>query len=251
MLKKLFVCLSLFLLSLNAFASAKSNCPSIKTVKPSDNLTTFEINPSINVINDKGGVSLSQITAKYYYSFANHYSLGVELPFSRFEQPNNSVNGLGDLLLSIGYKSGEGFLSFGSVWEFTLPSATQDELSLNKVQISPSLFGVVTFSNNVFMALGYKHYATIAGPSDAPDVNMGRVRGMVAYKDNKNWYVVFEPQYYINYKNAHQMEFICELEIGTMLRENVLTYIKTGKHVSGNMDSKDWTVSLGMKFWDF
>ncbi len=252
MLKKLFVCLSLISLSTAAFASAQSECPDIKTVKPSDNITTFELNPSTTVIDDKGGKSLTQMTAKYYYSFEKNYSLGVELPLSRLEQPDDSVNGLGDVMVSMGYKGVQSdFFSYGAVLETTLPSATKDELSLNKVQLSPSAFGVFSFSNNVFVALGYKHYATIAGPHDKPDVDMGRVRGIIAYEDNSNWYILLDPQYYINYEVPHEMEFICEVELGGMIRDNVLAYIKTGKHIAGNMDSKDWSISFGIKLLDF
>lgn len=237
-------------LSLNARIAIDDH--EVAGVKPSEKISvsTLEFNPSVTVIDDKAGTSISGMTAKYYQSFNNMFSLGVELPFKRFESPNNSANAIGDILLSASALKRFDNLAFGTTWELTVPTATKDVLGIGLWQISPSVFMQYEIVPQVFLAAGYKHYASFAGPSSREDINMGRIRGVVAFLSKHNWWILADPQLYIDYKNNNANEFILEIETGIMLYDEVSIYIKPGWHIAGNRNTMDWSLNFGVKLLD-
>lgn len=242
--------MSLFILSAftaNLFAVDLPECE-VRGVRPSDKISTLELNPSITTLDNHGGSSISNMTVKYYYSFGEGtYSIGTELPFSRFESPAVSKNGIGDILLSASVVKRFGNSAIGAVTEFTLPSATYDELGIGKWQISPAVYGEIEPIENVFMALGYKHYVSVAGPSSRNDINLGRIRFITAYLSEYNWWVMLDPKYYIDFEDNSAGEFIFEIETGIMLYDEISMYLKPGWHVAGNRDTMDWSLSFGVK----
>ena len=98
----------------------------------------------------------------------------------------------------------------------------------------------------VFLALGYKHYVSVAGPSSRNDINMGRIRTMAAYISDHNWWILFDPKYYMDYENDSD-EFIIEIETGIMLFDEISMYLKPGWHAGGSGRTMDWSVNFGVK----
>ncbi len=248
MIKKYLLALSILsVFSVNLFAVDLPDCE-VRGVRPSDKISTLELNPAITTFDNHGGSSLTSMTVKYYYSFGEGtYSIGTELPFSRFESPAVSKNGIGDILLSASAVKKFNKAALGAVTEFTLPSATYDELGAGKWQISPAVYGDIEIVDNVFIALGYKHYVSVAGPSSRNDINLGRVRFVAAYLSEYNWWVMLDPKYYIDYNDDKAGEFIMEVETGIMLYDEISLYLKPGWHVAGNRDTMDWSLSFGVK----
>ena len=246
MLKKY---VSLFVISLFALPAAQAQIQQIRDVLPNDRVTSLELSPSMDVIDNSGSVSLSKMTMKGYYRFAPDLTAGIELPLARFESPAESKNGLGDITLSLSmgrYNEGQVW-SYGAVLESILPTATSDDLGTGKVQLNPSVYGVFMPTPNWFFALGYKQHWSIAGDGGRDNINNGRIRGAIAYLSDTNWWVILDPRYYIDFDNKGQAKFQPEAEIGTMINEGTAVYLRAGSKLSGNMAGPDWTVSAGFK----
>lgn len=219
----------------------------VRGVKPTDNISSLEFNPALTVLDDGQGTSISNMTVKYYYSFGDMFSVGTEVPFARFESPNDSVNGLGDVLLSASGIKKFGKFAMGAVTEFTVPTATKDELGIGKLQFSPSLYGYYEIMPQVFISAGYKHYVSLMGDSSRENINAGRIRSVIAFLSKQNWWLLADNQYYIDYHNDNANEYILEIEAGIMLYDEMSMYIKPGWHMGGNRNTKDWSLSFGVK----
>lgn len=246
MLKK-WMLLVITILCASSFARAQIQ--QIRDVLPNDRVTSFELNPSQDVLDNSGSTSLSKMTVKGYYKFAPSLTAGIEVPLARFESPARSKNGLGDIILSLSmgrYNEGQVW-SYGAVLESVLPTATSDELGSGKVQINPSVYGVYMPSPNWFFALGYKQHWSIAGDGGRDNVNNARLRGAIAYLSDTNWWAFLDPRYYIDYDRPGQAKFQPEAEIGTMINAGTAVYLRGGGKMGGNMPGPDWLISMGFK----
>lgn len=248
MFKKYVLCFSAALLcALPARAQLQKSCP-IHDVVPTENVTSLEINPALDVIDHSANTSVSKMTLKGYYAFDKYFNVGVEVPFARFESPDKSKNGLGDVTLSMSATNYHGTeWSFGSTFEFLLPTASDRNLGSGKVQFNPSFYGVYMPQGNFFFALGYKQFWSVAGDGGRDNINMGRVRGIVGYLSNDKWWALLDPRYVMDYENSGQAQFAPEAELGTMINEGTSVYLRYGGKVAGNMPGADWTVSVGFR----
>lgn len=244
-MKKLLVFIFIFVCA--APASAQLQKQFFPSVVPTHNVTSLEINPAFNVLDDTGDVSFNAVTLKAYYARTPNCNFGIEVPFVRFETPGDSENGLGDIFLSATGTREYGNVSFGLRMEGYIPTATDDALGLNKWQLLPSAFVVYALPHHFFVAAGYRHYVSVAGQSNRPDINWGRIRMNLGYLSSSTWWVVADPQFYIDYDNDNQHEMILEVELGVMINPGTSLYIKPGGHLGGNWRTKDWGLSIGFK----
>ena len=133
-------------------------------VVPTENITTFEVNPSITVADDSAGISVNQLTLKTYRVINERFNWGVEVPLARYESPEKSVNGLGDILANITWTlPAENLFGFGAKMEFFFPTATDKLLGTGQLQASPSAFVLLAFADGFYGAVGYKHYVSVVG----------------------------------------------------------------------------------------
>ena len=168
-------------------------------VKPTENITTLEVNPALTVIDDKGGVSLNTVTLKTYRVINSNFNWGVEVPLARFETPDKSVNGLGDVSLSAtGLYQASDMVGLGFKMEMLAPTATKDELGTGKLVMSPTAFAVITFPSQFYMHWEYKHYFSVAGDGSRPYVNYARPRLTLGYTSPSQWYVLTNLYYLFN-----------------------------------------------------
>ncbi len=218
-------------------------------VLPTDNITSMEVNPSLTVSDDSGGVSTSQLTFKTYHVINPNWNWGVEVPLARFESPEKSVSGLGDVMLAFTWVRPETdkSLGYGAKMEFFMPTATDKRLGSGQLQASPAVFGVWTNGSGFYAALGYKHYVSIVGDHAREDINYARIRGNLSYLSENKWWIQTNWYYYQNFHEKGQMEFVPELEFGTLVNEGTAFYINGSTHAAGNWKSKDWGISVGFK----
>lgn len=222
-------------------------------VVPTENITTFEVNPSTTVIDNSGGISFTQLTLKAYRVIDERFNWGIEAPVSRYESPDKSVNGLGDVLASFSWliPENEDSLGYGFKMELFLPTATDKRLGTGKLVASPSAFVLFSLPKNLYAAFGYKHYQSVVGDHARDDVNYGRLRANIGYMSPAQWWVLTNLYYYINYERGGQAEFIPELEIGTLVNEGTAFYINGSTHAAGNWRTKDWSLGVGFKLLYF
>lgn len=218
-------------------------------VVPTENITTFEVNPSTTVLDDSGGISSSQLTLKAYRVINERFNWGVELPFSRYESPSKSVSGLGDALLSFSWLIPEqdDLLGYGFKMEMFLPTATDKLLGTGQVVASPSAFVLFSLPGNWYAAFGYKHYQSVVGDHARDDINYGRLRANIGYTSPSQWWVLANLYYYMDYENGGQAEFIPEVEAGTLINDGTAIYINGSTHAAGNWHTKDWSIGVGFK----
>lgn len=217
-------------------------------IKPTENITTFEVNPVLTAVDDGGSVSVNSVTLKTYRVINSQFNWGVEVPLSRYESPDTSKNGLGDILLSSTlFHPIDDRVGVGAKLETILPTATDDLLGSGKLVLSPSAFMVIDLPCHFYIALEYKHYASVAGDGGRHDVNYMRPRVTVGYTSVKEWYALVNLYYYVDFENHRREDFAPEAEIGTLINEGAMFYLNTAWHAGGNWTQKDWSVSIGFK----
>ena len=219
-------------------------------VIPTENVTSLEVQPALNVLSGGAHTSSTQTTLKAYHIINSAWNWGAEVPLVRYESPERSVAGLGDVMLALAYMAPEslsGGFGWGARMEVFTPTATDAHLGTGKLQLSPSAFALWAFSPKVFMALGYKHYWGEWGASDRGDIDTGRLRFNAAFLSENKWWVLTNLYYYMDYKHTGQAEFVPEFELGTLVNEGTSLYANYHFHAGGNWHSKDWGVSIGFK----
>ena len=191
-------------------------------VEPTDNVTSLEINPTFTAIDDRAGISTSGVTTKMYKVIDPNWNVGVEVPLSRFESPAKSETGLGDITLAVNWmrpESIQGGFGYGAHMEMIVPTATDRLLGAGKLQIGPAAFVLYSWPSGIFTAFGYKQLWSLAGPHDREDINMGRFRYNLSYLSENKWWAQLNLYYYHNYRTSGQMEFVPEVEVGTLVNE--------------------------------
>lgn len=219
-------------------------------VMPTENVTSLEINPVLNVLDDSAGISSSQLVAKMYRVINPAWNWGIEVPLARYESPEKSVSGLGDVMTALNWMHPEslnGGFGYGVKLESFLPTATDKRLGSGKMQTSPAVFALWSWSNGIYVAAGYKHYWSVCGDRHRDDINLGRLRLNVSYLSNTKWWVQANVYYYQDFKNKGQMEVVPEVELGTLITVGTGLYLNASTHAAGNKHSKDWSVSVGFK----
>ena len=247
MAKKGYLLIVLCLLTLPGLGQIQKTCD--YCVLPTDNVNMVEINPSLTTIDDSRGISSSQLVAKLYHTINPNYNWGIEAPLARYESPERSVSGLGDILANVTWTTFSEVTNFGygARMEFFLPTATDKLLGSGQLQASPSIFAWKRFDSGIYVAGGYKHYVSVVGDHAREDINMGRFRINVSYLHPSNWWVQTNWYYHQNFHQSGKMEFIPELEIGTLVSRGTAIYLIGSTHAGGNMHSKDWALGVGFK----
>lgn len=235
------------LMALPGWGQLQRLCP--LGVLPTENITTAEVNPALNVLDDSAGISSTQLTFKTYRVINEHYNWGIELPLTRYESPEKSVSGLGDTSLSVTWMQPQSTqrLGYGVKLEFFAPTATDKRLGSGKLQASPSVFVVWQMKGGLYIAGGYKQYTSIVGDHAREDINYGRFRLNISYLSPTKWWIQTNAYYYQDYRHSAQAEFIPELELGTLINEGTAFYINGSTHAGGNWHSKDWSLGVGFK----
>ena len=219
-------------------------------VEPTENITSLEINPTFTAIDDSAGISATGVTAKMYKVINPNWNWGVEVPLTRFESPEKSVNGLGDITVALNWmrpESIQGGFGYGAHLEAILPTATDKRLGAGQFQVGPSAFALYSWDSGIFTAVGYKHMLSLFGDHARDDINMGRFRYNLSYLSENKWWIQGNLYYYQDFENSGQMEVVPELEIGTLINDGTAMYVNAGTHAAGNMNSKDWSVGVGFR----
>lgn len=252
MIKKIFLISYLLTLPFACFAGIISNDDvKVKGAKPSENYTTLEFNPGQDVIDDSQGVSSTFLTTKFYYGFNDRkQDIGIEIPILRNDGNNTGINGLGDILIGTNYSGSiTKELLYGFQLELTAPTASKTDLGSGRFIISPAAFLEYSFDSGFFIAGGAKYYHSFWGNTDRDTVNKLRLRTNFGYISPTDWWLIVDPKYYFDLERGGK-EIYLEFEGGFMFRGNVAFYLKPGFHVAGNLESKEWNVQLGIKFFD-
>lgn len=246
-MKKVFLVCILCFWGLPGFGQIQKLCD--YGVLPTANVTMLEINPSLTTIDDSHGVSSSQLLIKTYHTINENYNWGIEAPLARYESPEKSVSGLGDVLANVTWTSFSEVTQFGygAKMEVFFPTATDKLLGSGQLQLSPSVFAWYAFSSGIYVAGGYKHYVSVIGDHARQDIDMGRFRVNVSYLSPTNWWVQTNWYYHQNFRESGKMEFIPEVEVGTLVSSATALYLQGSTHAGGNMHSKDWTFGVGFK----
>ena len=240
----LFAFLFIVLVLPSAFAANDA-----RGINPADNLTKLELLPQLRAVGDS---SVSSLTFKYDHAFRKVFGVNAELPIVRYSGHGFSENGIGDLTLRARAQHTWGRHTLIGATEFILPTATADVLGIQQYTFDPILGYVYSFGHNIFGALVAKQFISLnnTDPEFAPDVNQGQYRMLVGYASNSGWWVLADPQVWVNFETGRQ-EFLAELELGTMLNKTSGVWLRAGHRLGGNWTRADWTILMGIRFMQF
>lgn len=219
-------------------------------VEPTENITSLEINPTFTAIDDSAGISTSGVTAKMYKVIDPNWNWGIEVPLTRFESPEKSVSGLGDITLAVNWmrpESIQGGFGYGAHMEMIVPTATDKRLGTGQVQVGPSVFALYSWDSGIFTALGYKQMMSLFGDHARDDINMGRIRYNLSYLSQNKWWIQGNLYYYHDFENSGKMELVPEIEVGTLINDGTAMYANFSTHAAGNAHSKDWSMGIGFR----
>ena len=237
----------LLAMAVPSFAQLQKNYI-IHDVVPTENVTSLEFNPSLEVLDNSAGTSVSKMAFKTGFMVNKHFNIGLEVPLIRYESDGFSKNGLGDISLSLTATEYEwGPWSFGTSFEFITPTATDDVFGSGKLQFSPSVYAVLMPGEHFFLAMGYKQYSSVLGDGSRPDIDKGRFRAIFGYLSSDQWWVMADPRYMIDYQDSARAHFAPEFEIGTMVNPGASVYLRGGGKMGGNLPGSDWSVSVGFR----
>ena len=247
MKKTIFTILTVILTTSGAFAADSTDAA--RGVNPADNLTKIELLPQLRAFGDS---SITSLTLKYDHAIKRVFGINAELPLVRYSGRGTSDNGIGDLTLRGRAQHTWGRHTLIGAAEFLLPTATEDTLGTQQYTFDPILGYVYSFGHNIFGALVAKQFISLhnTDPAISPDINQGQYRMLLGYASNKGWWVLADPQVWVNFETGRQ-EFLAELELGTMLNKTTGVWIRAGHRLGGNWRRNDWTVLMGIRFMRF
>ena len=223
----------------------------VRGVNPADNLTKFEVQPRLGVINDAAGISTTTLTLKYDRAIQGRFGVNIELPLARFEGAGLSANGIGDVNLRGRYQTSLGPTIVIVGAEAVLPAASDDLLGTGKWQLNPTLAMVYPLGKTTFLAGVVKSINSVAGEDDRPDLRQVQLRTLLGYSSPKGWWVLADPQYFIDRREGDRAEFVFEAEYGRMIAQTTGIWLRAGGRLGGSWDRSDWTVGGGIRFISF
>ncbi|MBV5319346.1 MAG: hypothetical protein JZU72_00065 [Chlorobium phaeobacteroides] len=237
-------------------AGAADNVPdaqesSVRGVNPADNISKYELLPKYTRISDENDISVYTLTLKYDKAINKVYGVNIELPFSRFDSPLGETNGNGDLNIRGRYQMNSGRWTGIIGMEFVVPVASDDLLGSGKWQTNPVMSAVYAFSLQSFGVVVAKHFFSIAGDEDRTDIVQGQYRMLFAHTTKSGWWVLLDPQLYVDYDKSSRAEFGTEIEIGKMVGKTTGVWLRGGGHVAGSWDRQEYNISSGVRFITF
>ena len=246
-MKRTLVAVLLTLIAPTVWAADDNN--NARGVNPADNLTKMELLPQLRALGD---TSVTSLTFKYDHAIRRVFGINAELPLVRYSGHGFSDNGLGDLTLRARGQHTWGRHTLIGATEFILPTATEKTLGAQQYTFDPILGYVYSFGHNVFGALVAKQFISLhnTDPDFVPDINQGQYRVLLGYASNNGWWVLADPQVWVNYETGRQ-EFLAELELGTMLNKTTGVWVRAGHRLGGNWTRADWTILMGIRFMQF
>ena len=246
-MKKTIITFTILLFALPCVAHAKDNAA--RGVNPADNLTKIELLPQLRAFGDS---SMTSLTLKYDKAIRKVFGINAELPLLRYSGYGASDNGIGDLTVRARAQHTWGRHTLIGAGEFILPTATENTLGAQQYTFDPILGYVYSFGHNIFGALVAKQYISLHNtePSFSPDINQGQYRMLLGYASQRGWWMLADPQIWINFETGHQ-EILAELELGTMLNQTTGVWVRAGHRLGGNWHRNDWTVLMGIRFMRF
>lgn len=223
-----------------AAAPAASGAPG---VNPKDNLTKGEVFVKFDRL--EGGASLLAVALKYDRAFDASTGGNVELPLIRLDAPGVDASGLGDVALRVRRVGTSGRWSAIVAAEAVLPTASRDEFGRGKWQLNPVAGVVYALTPTSFAFVGYKHYFSVAGDDDRPDISDMQPRALLARVWEQGYWALADLKYTKALKGDESEAVDLELEGGTMLARDLGAWVRVG--TSGMDSTRRWGVLLGLR----
>lgn len=220
-------------------------------VNPADNLTKSELLPRLNVVDDALGISIATLTFKHDRAIQGRYGVNLELPIARFHGPGIVENGIGDLNIRGRYQTRLGRVTLIAGIEAVLPIASDDLLGAGKWQLNPTVAAVYPLAPTTFLVGAVKSVNSVAGEADRAGLRQFQLRALVGYSAPKGWWVLLDPQYWIDRTTGDRGELLLELEYGRMVGGTTGVWIRGGSRVGGAWNRGDWTIGGGIRFISF
>lgn len=223
----------------------------VRGVNPADNLTKFELLPKYSRVDADNDVSVSTLTFKYDRAILGQYGVNLELPVADLDSSSGHTRGIGDLNLRGRVQFRQGRATYITGVEAVFPTASDDALGTGKYQLNPTVVGVYAFSEQFFVAGVAKHLFSVAGGAQRDDIVQGQYRFLAARTLGKDWWLLLDPQLWVDYRNSARVQFSCEGEVGRMIGHSTGIWIRGGSRLAGDWHREDWSITAGIRFISF
>jgi hypothetical protein len=231
--------------------SESSGGGSVRGVNPADNLTKFELLPKFTRADEDNDISITTLTLKYDRAIQGVWGLNLELPLARFDSPFGDDTGVGDLNIRGRRQFRAGRWTYIAGLEAVVPIASADTLGTGKLQLNPTAVAVYAVSSQTFVAGVAKQLLSVAGEGGRGDIVQGQFRLLVAHSTKTGWWILGDPQLWVDYDRDARSQFSLDLEVGRMVRPLTGMWIRAGSRLGGNWHKDDWSVSAGIRFISF
>ena len=239
----LYALIWLLAITLASNAYAQSSGESAPGVNPKDNITKVEVLYKYDHF-DLGG-SINSLTFKYDKALDQNWAFNVELPFVTFQGFGVEDAGLGDVQARIRYVTTMGQLSLLGGAELVLPTASDDVLGRGKWQANPVIGAVYMFSQTTFMFAGYKHFFSVGGDENRPDISESQPRLILGYTDPKGWWLLGDTKYTKSWESVDLETLDAEAELGQMIGPATGIWVRAG---TSFLDSdREFGINLGLR----
>lgn len=224
-------------------AAGQDSPPGAPGVNPKDNITKGEAFYKFDRL--EGGASLQALAFKYDRAFGASWGGNVELPLIRIDTGERTFGGVGDVALRLRHVRSTGPWSVLFGGEVVLPTASEDALGSGKWQFNPVAGVVYALSPTSFVFAGYKHFFSVAGDDDRPDISDMQPRLLLARVWQQGYWALGDLKYTKQLKGSKLETLDLELEGGMMLSSSVGAWLRMG---TSSMDStRKWGVLFGLR----
>jgi len=212
-------------------------------VNPKDNITKGEVFYKFDSL--EGGASLQAIAVKYDYALGASAGANVELPLIRVDAPGAHVSGPGDVAGRVRHVRTSGPWSVIVAAEAVLPTASDDRLGRGKWQLNPVAGVVYALTPTSFAFVGYKHFFSVGGDDDRPDISDMQPRALLARVWEQGYWALADLKVTKSLKGDKSETLDMEFEGGTMLAPDLGAWVRVG--TSGMDSPRRWGMLFGLR----
>ncbi len=196
-------------------------------------------------------INTMKVVVSNFLGLKGGFNPTIEIPLiyrDQHAQGSGSVFGLGDVLFRGMFKKpADKRLTLIYGGELRLPSATEDALGTGKWIASPMLGFVSALNKTDIFAPMYFHDVSLAGDGHRKDVNKGRFRIFAKKTISKNFYILGEGQFVIDYENDNETELLLTADFGAIFAGGTILTIMPGVGINPGPGEREWGVTFSHK----
>lgn len=209
-------------------AAPATDAQAVKGVNPADILNRADL--IVKIIDLPTGSTWAMV-GKFDKKLGNGWGGAVEVPFVQSLSAGPvSASGVGDTLVKLRYVRPltRSLIGLGAV-EFVVPTATEAALGAGKWQFNPGVGIVQMWSPRTFSVVIYKHFWSVAGADNRPDISVHSARFLQSVILGRGWYVTGDVRHEWQNKGRDEAWTQADFEVGRQFSPRLAASAKIGR----------------------